>query len=1516
MTASKALLSSVLITALATFGVVGISAPAAAAETVVNVASATALSSAFANSGGLETIVMPSTAISSGTFNVSVPRSVTLDLAGRAVTLGSLTLASGVEFTIRDSVGTGVLNLGYADSYRPSIQTTGATLRVTGGTINALSSWTNAAIGGATGQSGGSVIISGGTVNALGAGSGGALAAGIGGGSHGAAGTILITGGNVSASSREGAGIGSGGGYSYESYSDFADPGSITITGGNVSAWLLTDSFTQGAAIGGGGRAEAPSISITGGNVWANATAGRDGPGIGSSAISTNPVSIAISGGSIEARASSGGAGIGTGARAVPGVIAISGASTQVNAYASPGAAAIGGGASSSASITISDGTVNAIAPSTQSPGNPSSTSTALIGSGPGSFYGKAGAVISITGGTVTATQSNFSGDGGAAIGNGWAASGGSITISGGTVSATGNSRGPAIGSPGSAGPGGVGDSTIVPTSVVISGGTVTASSRAGSTAAAIGGGPYSGSGVPVTISGGTVTATAGGSAAAVGAATGAPTGTVEVGVGASLTVLKAPGSTAGSLVDASSLTVGGILSVGTGAAVVTNTDRSSTVSPSGLITGAGSLTGDGSITNNGTITTAVVSVDVTVNNFMISFDGNGLAAETLAGVRVYGATLDAVGLTLPSVTTTDSGWSFEGWSATAAGPATVTTATILTSNATVYAVWAPHELVVDSDLTGLRAGDTLALATSGLDSAGDDLGTVTDRTVFTSPAATGLPGALVLVDGNELTFLKMGVYEVTATIGSVARTISVTVAPGPTVSLVVTITSPVPAIAGNNLGYTVHGIDVNGDTSGDYTQVATVGDGSLGGAGVIVPTVAGMESYPVTLSPGITGTLAIEVLPAAIASFTVSLPPLTITAGQTVAFTAEGFDAYGNSRGDVTSSLAIVSDRGAASGISGATITPTASGFHDFTYSIAGNTAVPTVDRSLLISAGALVTFELSASSSTAIAGDLITLTAVAEDAYGNSISVGGTTFSSTLAMATSNSQFQMIGAGVHTITANFGGYSDTVQVTVTPGAATKIILSPAGFVTAGDSRTFSAFSSDAYDNPIADITASTVFTALPGDTVSGATVTFRVAGARSVSGSYAAGTLLGLLPVTVDSGALDSIEVQASSGSLAAGQQATFTVAGYDEFGNAVAVPVFTISSDRAATVTGATALFTEAGLHTVTANGGGFTDTVSVLVGQGALQSLTLDLATTTVAGVPVGYTVYGFDAHNNRTTLAATISSSAPGDTFDAGAVTATTAGSRTVTAAYGGLTVTAPLTVTAATVDSLGIRPTTAGPLTAGGSTAFIAETFDRFGNLVGTVTAAYASSEAGDIVSGDSVTAETAGVRTITGTSGTLTGTSPLTVVADAAHPMTITVPTPIGATLVSGVVHARQGSTITIAVGGTDHFGNPISGLETGATITSDQPTDVIMGNAVTFPHASPHVITVTVGALSYSFLVEVQPAAAALAATGVDLSATVLAGILLLLLGGAALMNKAVFMRRFIRSSGNGIHTALTTT
>lgn len=218
---------------------------AGAGETVVTTAEE--LQAAF-NQGGNVTLGGDIGAQST----LTVKASTSLDLNGHKLTVitsrkSALVIDVGQTFTISDSQydtfvpGNGKL---LANGYRAGIQTSGGTLIVNSGVVEATGQWATG-IGGIDEigyNDGGTVTINGGIVTATGgcpgtfggAGIGGMSSTGSSGGRNG--GTITINGGTVTATGgKYSAGIGSGGcagGF----YRDGDAAGTITIRGGSVKA--------------------------------------------------------------------------------------------------------------------------------------------------------------------------------------------------------------------------------------------------------------------------------------------------------------------------------------------------------------------------------------------------------------------------------------------------------------------------------------------------------------------------------------------------------------------------------------------------------------------------------------------------------------------------------------------------------------------------------------------------------------------------------------------------------------------------------------------------------------------------------------------------------------------------------------------------------------------------------------------------------------------------------------------------------------------------------------------------------------------------------------------------------------------------------------------------------------------------------------------------------------------------------------------------------------------------------
>ncbi|MDR1448029.1 MAG: hypothetical protein LBI63_03585, partial [Candidatus Ancillula sp.] len=108
-----------------------------------------------------------------------------------------------------------------------------------------------------------------------------------------------------------------------------------------------------------------------------------------------------------------------------------------------------------------------------------------------------------------------------------------------------------------------------------------------------------------------------------------------------------------------------------------------------------------------------------------------------------------------------------------------------------------------------------------------------------------------------------------------------------------------------------------------------------------------------------------------------------------------------------------------------------------------------------------------------------------------------------------------------------------------------------------------------------------------------------------------------------------------------------------------------------------------------------------------------------------------------------------------------------------------------------------------------------------------------------------------------------------------------------------NGVLHANQNGTITILLHEKLHDGEEVEAKLHDYDLSSSVDSDIIKDNTVTFPHASPHIITASLlsnPSIKTQVLVEVESDGAKLAKTGVDVKALGFAVLMMLLLGVGA--------------------------
>jgi hypothetical protein len=289
----------------------------------------------------------------------------------------------------------------------------------------------------------------------------------------------------------------------------------------------------------------------------------------------------------------------------------------------------------------------------------------------------------------------------------------------------------------------------------------------------------------------------------------------------------------------------------------------------------------------------------------------------------------------------------------------------------------------------------------------------------------------------------------------------------------------PATIVAGATQAYTAEAFDAGDNSLGDVTAstVFTIdGSGSSCTGAACGSTVAG--AYTVTGTYGaVSDTAALGVNAGALHHIVVGPDPATIIAGGSQAYTAEGFDQYNNSLGDVTASTVFTID-GSGSSCTSAACGSTIAG----AYTVTGTDGAVSDTAALGVNAGALHHIVVGPDPATIAAGATQAYTAEAFDAGNNSLGdvTGSTVFTidgggSSCTGATCGS----MAVGAHTVTGTDGAVSDTAVLNVTVGVPHYIVMTPSpSEVVLGATQAYTVAAFDEYWNSLGDVTASTVFT------------------------------------------------------------------------------------------------------------------------------------------------------------------------------------------------------------------------------------------------------------------------------------------------------------------------------------------------------------------------------------------------------------------------------------------------------
>ena len=665
--------------------------------------------------------------------------------------------------------------------------------------------------------------------------------------------------------------------------------------------------------------------------------------------------------------------------------------------------------------------------------------------------------------------------------------------------------------------------------------------------------------------------------------------------------------------------------------------------------------------------------------------------------------------------------------------------------------------------------GESVSLNAEPLDAAGQVL---PGRTITWS---TSNASVATVTNGGLVTAVSSGGAIISASSEGRSAFASITVAPVPVASI-----DLAPDVSNVVVGQTTQLTADVRDASGapltgrvlvwstDAAHVATVTS-----QGVVTAVGAGSATITASIDDK-RASASINVTPRPVSAVILSPGQVTIFPGQTLQLSAIVTDDRGQvlSGKPVTYSssnaqVASVSSAGLVTGISagGVTITATSEG--------ATGTASVTVARE------PVAVVEVSPSTASIAVGQPVQLTAIARGAAGQVLSLTGRTVSwatgsPSIATISASGIATGVSPGTTTIIATVDGRqgSATVSVLAVP-VASVVVNPPSTSVTVGQSTTLTATALDANGIPLAgrvvgwSSSDNAIASVSSNGTVTGVAVGNAVITATVDGQTGTATVAVGAVPVA-------SVVVSPTQPTLTVGQTVQLSATARDAAGQPLPGRVATWSTSAASVATvSSSGLVTgvTAGSATITATIDGQTGSATVTVNavaQGVVTSVTVSPSSATVnVAWSTTLSATARDGNGNPVQGAQiTWSSSDPAvATVSNGVVTGVAPGSVTITATSGSATGTASITVQLAPVDRIVVAPSN--PSVKPGQTVQLAATlYDQQDNVLTGRTVTWASSDAtrASVDATGLVTAINKGNVTITGSSGSTSGTTTVKV--------------------------------------------------------------------------------------------------------------------------------------------------------
>ena len=323
-----------------------------------------------------------------------------------------------------------------------------------------------------------------------------------------------------------------------------------------------------------------------------------------------------------------------------------------------------------------------------------------------------------------------------------------------------------------------------------------------------------------------------------------------------------------------------------------------------------------------------------------------------------------------------------------------------------------------------------------------------------------------------------------------------------------------------------------NNSLLGDVTSTSTFTISPNGSctANVCTATQAGNHTVTATAN-GASGHASLVFSHGSLSYLGLSPSNFSRSPGSTQAYTATGYDQYGNSTGDVTSATTFtISVGGSCSANLCSALT---AGTYQVNGSAGGHTS--SVPALLAVTPSTVASIVLSPTSSIVTSGTSQTYTATGFDQYGNS--TGDVTSTTTFTIAPDGScslaDCSATSAGAHAVTGISNGHSASALLTISAGAPISLRITPATLtIAAGSSQSYVATAYDAANNPTGVVTSQTTFTILPDGNCNAALCVAPLTGAHTITGNDSGITATATL--NVNASTLDHLAIFPTSASI----------------------------------------------------------------------------------------------------------------------------------------------------------------------------------------------------------------------------------------------------------------------------------------------------------------------------------------------------------------------------------------------